>query len=134
MDKIMQDEQDINGITRKVIGCCFTVHSALGPGFLESVYKNALLYELMKQGFSVEPERALSVRYDGIVVGALYADIVVDSRLILELKAVDRLALIHEVQLVNYLKATGIENGLLINFGSLKVQIKRKFKDVSCQS
>lgn len=126
------DEQDINRLTETVIGCCFAVHSELGPGFLESVYKNALLIELSKKGLSAEPEAALSVQYNGENVGTFYADIIVEGMLILELKAVEHLALIHEIQLVNYLKATGIQDGLLINFGTPKVQIKRKFKDPSC--
>lgn len=132
MNKMKKDAQDINVLTEEVIGCCFAVHSKLGPGFLESVYKNALLIELSKNGLTVEPEAPLSVLYDGESVGTFYADIVVEGNLILELKAVEDLALIHEIQLVNYLKATGIQDGLLINFGTPKVQIKRKFKDPSC--
>ncbi len=132
MNKMKKDEQDINVLMEEVIGCCFTVHSKLGPGFLESVYKKALLIELSKNGLTVESEAPLSVLYDGESVGTFYADIVVEGKLILELKAVEDLALIHEIQLVNYLKATGIHDGLLINFGSYKVQIKRKFKDRSC--
>jgi len=131
MDRIEQDKQDIDKLTEQVIGCCFAVHSELGPGFLESVYKNALIHELSKKGLLVEPELAISVRYDGIVVGSFYADLAVERCLIVELKAIERLALIHEIQLVNYLKATGIGTGLLVNFGSPRVQIKRKFKDPS---
>ena len=128
MEKSAKDDMKMDGLTDIVIGCSFKVHSKLGSGFLESVYKNALLHELASSGLTVEPEAALSVTYDGIVVGSFYADIIVERRLIIELKAIEKLSLLHEVQLVNYLNATGIQDGLLINFGSSKVDIKRKFR------
>jgi len=128
MKDFTNEDNDIDELTTIVIGRAFKVHSTLGSGFLESVYMNALLYELADSGLTVEPEAALSVIYEGEIVGRFFADLIVDRRLIVELKAVERLSLIHEVQLVNYLKATGIQDGLLINFGSSKVEVKRKFR------
>ena len=118
----MEDEQ----LTEKIIGCAMKVHTVLGPGFLESVYKNALAHELRKAGLNVEIEKPLKVHYDGIVVGEFSADMLVESRIMLELKANQGLAPTHEVQLVNYLTATGIEIGLLINFGGERLEFKRK--------
>lgn len=118
----------IDELTHSVISCCYKVHSTLGFGFLESVYKNALLYEMGNRGLVAEEEVPLAVRYGSAVVGNFYADIIVDGRLIVELKAVEILHLRHEVQLVNYLAATGIEDGLLVNFGPRKVDVKRKFR------
>jgi GxxExxY protein len=100
----------------------------LGFGFLEKVYQNALILELNKIGLQVENEKAIRVYYEGQIVGDYSADTIVEGKVILELKAVKDLAEIHEVQLVNYLKATGIEVGLLINFGP-SVQVKRKIFD-----
>lgn len=119
---------DIDALTERVISCAFKVHRTLGSGFLESVYRNALIKELVKNGIVANREVELAVMYDGEVVGKFFADIIVDGRLILELKAVSKLELCHELQLVNYLKATGIDTGLLINFGSSRAEIKRKFR------
>ena len=115
-------------LTEKIIGYSMKVHSALGPGFLESVYKNALSHELQKAEIKIECERRLDVRYDGIVVGQYVADIVVDYQVILDLKALHSLNASHEVQLVNYLTATGIEVGLLLNFGQERLKFKRKLR------
>lgn len=104
------------------------VHRALGPGFLESVYQNALLLELRELNLDCEWELPLEVHYRGHPVGTFLADIVVEGRLILELKACQNLNEAHEVQLVNYLTATGLENGLLLNFGAPSLGVKRKFK------
>lgn len=100
----------------------------MGFGFLEKVYQNALIIELRKMGLSILSEETITVYYENEIVGEYVADIVVEGKVILELKAVKELTEIHEVQLVNYLKATGIEVGLLINFGH-SVQIKRKVFD-----
>jgi GxxExxY protein len=100
----------------------------LGFGFLEKVYQNALIIELRKMGLSILSEETITVYYENEIVGEYVADIIVEDKVILELKAVKELTQIHEVQLVNYLKATGIEVGLLINFGH-SVQIKRKVFD-----
>jgi GxxExxY protein len=102
------------------------VHNVLGPGFLEKVYRNALLKELLVRGHGAEAEVKIPVYYKGESVGDYYADVLVDERVILELKALAGLTGEHEAQLLNYLKATGLKIGLLLNFGTRKVQIKRK--------
>ena len=113
-------------LTEKVIGCAITVHRTLGPGFLESVYQNALAHELRKADLEVECERKIQVTYDGVVVGDFAADMLVQKVILIENKAVQALVPAHEVQLVNYLTATGIEIGLLLNFGSERLEFKRK--------
>jgi GxxExxY protein len=115
-------------LTQKIIGCAYTVHNTLGPGFLEKVYENALRIELEKLGLEVKQQEPINVTYDGQVVGEYYADLWVDERVVIELKAAQTLATQHEVQLVNYLAATGIDCGLLLNFGP-SVQVKRKFRE-----
>jgi len=114
-------------LTKKIIGCAFKVHNALGCGFLEKVYENALRIELLKEGLEVKQQEPIKVYYEGQVVGDYYADLWVEDRVIVELKAVQTLSKAHEVQLVNYLTATGVDIGLLLNFGS-SVQVKRKFR------
>ena len=115
-------------LTSKIIESVYTVHNTLGFGFLEKLYQNALVIELVKRGMKADSEKPVKVFYEGQVVGDYVADVVVDDKVILELKAVKELSDIHEVQLVNYLKATGIEVGLLINFGP-SVKIRRKVFD-----
>ena len=112
----------------QVIGVAMKVHSILGPGFLESVYQNALVWELQKSGFKVDAQRPITVHYDGQVVGVFTADLLVNDSLILELKANQLLAKPHEVQLVNYLVATGIDEGLLLNFRAQRLEYKKKFR------
>jgi len=112
-------------LTEAVIGSAFKVHNTLGFGFLEKVYENALCVELRHAGFQVEQQRAIHVRYANEVVGDYITDVVVDNVLIVEIKAVSTLDKSHEVQLVNYLKATGMEVGLLINFGN-SVEVRRR--------
>lgn len=116
-------------LTEKIIGCAFKVYNTLGAGFLESVYKKALLIELELNGLSALEEYSIKVFYRDCNVGSFYADILVQEKVIVELKAIDRLIKTHEIQLVNYLKATGIEIGLLINFGPTGIVIKRKYKN-----
>lgn len=115
-------------LTGKIIGCAMTVHTALGAGFLESVYQNALKYELRKAGLRVDSERPIIVYYDSLPVGVFEADLLVEGCIIIELKAVQAFSAAHEVQLVNYLTATGIEIGLLLNFGTTKLEFKRKHR------
>ena len=112
-------------LTAKIIECAYKVHKKLGFGFLESVYQNALMIELDKAGLSAEPQAPIKVFYDDRIVGDFIADIIVEDKVILELKSVKELHPAHEAQLTNYLKATGIEVGLLINFAE-SVQIKRR--------
>lgn len=111
-----------------IIGCAYKVHNTLGTGFLEKVYENALMIELKNSGLDAKQQVGIPVSYKDIIVGDYYADIIVEDEIILELKAVENLAKIHEVQLVNYLHGTGLEIGLLINFGR-SVEVKRKYKD-----
>jgi len=112
-------------LTAKIIECAYKVHNSLGFGFLEAVYQNALLIELLKAGLRAEKEKKIQVYYDNQLVGDYIADIIVENEVILELKSVKELHPAHEAQLINYLKATGIEVGLLMNFGE-SVEIKRK--------
>jgi GxxExxY protein len=115
-------------LTEKIIGCAFKVHNALGPGFLEKVYENGLRIELERLGFTVKQQEPINVNYEGQVVGEYYADLWVDECVVIEVKAALTLVKLHEVQLVNYLAATGIDCGLLLNFGP-SVQVKRKFRE-----
>ena len=116
---------EVNEITRRVIGCAYTVSNTLGCGFLEKVYENALVHQLRKEGLRVEQQVSLEVRYDGVVVGAYEADVVVEGRVLVELKAVRALDDIHRAQCPNYLKATGLPVCLLFNFGKPKVEMER---------
>ena len=104
-------------LTSRIIGAFYTVYNTLGYGFLEKVYENALVIELRKLGMLAEQQRKIDVFYDGQRVGEYYADFLVDECVVLELKAADALAPEHEAQLINYLKATELEVGLLFNFG-----------------
>ncbi len=115
-------------LTKTIISCAYTVHNKLGSGFLEKVYENALRIELGRAGLRVKQQEPINVVYDGQVVGEYYADLWVNEQVIVELKAALVLAKEHEVQLVNYLTATGVNDGLLINFGP-SVQVKRKFRE-----
>ena len=119
---------DVELLIKTVMDCAGKIRRCLGPGYLESVYKNAMQVELRKNGLSYEVEKPINVYYDGVMVGEFKADIIVENLLILELKAVNSLHIAHEVQLVNYLTATGINDGLLINFGSEQLQFKRKYR------
>lgn len=121
----MSPEQ-LNRISEAVIGAAYKVANALGRGFLENVYENALAHELQKQGRPVKQQDPLIVRYDGIIVGEFRVDLVVDGAVLVEVKAVGELTKAHEAQLHNYLKASRHRLGLLLNFGAASVQISRK--------
>jgi GxxExxY protein len=112
-------------VTKTVIGCAFEVINELGAGFLESVYQNAMLLALRQKGLSVMPQRPINVMFRGESVGDFYADLFVEEKIIVELKAVKAIASEHQAQIINYLNATGIEVGLLINFGNPKLEYKR---------
>jgi len=112
-------------ITEKVINAFYKVYNTLGYGFLEKVYENALLIELRSMGMIVEQQRRVKVFYKGLVVGDYYADLFLEEKVIIELKAYEKINEQNEFQLINYLKATGIEVGLLMNFGK-KPEFKRK--------
>ena len=112
----------------EIIECAKRIRRQLGPGFLKKVYKNAMVVELRKLKLNFETEKLIQVLYDGIVVGEYRTDIIVEGKLILELKATQDLSIANEVQLVNYLTSTQIDDGLLINFGADKLQFKRKYR------
>jgi len=111
--------------TEKIIGCAYAVGNELGAGFLERVYENALCIELVKKGLHVEQQSPIVVQYHEQVVGEYVADLIVEGSVIVELKAVKAFDPIHQAQLLNYLKATGIRTGLLLNFGTPHLGIKR---------
>jgi GxxExxY protein len=112
-------------ISERVIGCAITVSNQLGAGFLESVYANALAIELRESGIDFEREKQLTVFYKQQQIGAYFADFVVENRLAVELKALSRLTSEHEAQVMNYLRASSLQVGLLLNFGTPKLGIQR---------
>ena len=120
---------EIDQLTEKIIGCAMKVHRTLGHGFLESVYHRSMEIELTGTGILFESEKRLNVFYESRIVGHFAADLFISDQLIIELKAIESLAKIHEVQLVNYLVATGIETGLLLNFGARSLEVRRKFRN-----
>lgn len=119
---------ELESLIKKVIQCVYNVRLQLSSGFLETVYQKALLIELSKQNIQAEAEVPVDVYYDDCVVGEYRADIVVEKKIILEIKAIQHLLPVHEAQLVNYLTATKIDCGLLINFGGERLEIKRKYR------
>lgn len=112
-------------LSEKIIAAAYKVHNELGYGFLEKVYKNAIAIEMGENGLNCVLETPLKVLYHGKEVGDYFADIIVDDKVVVEIKAINKLDMVHEVQLVNYLKATGINVGLLINFGR-SVEVRRR--------
>lgn len=121
-------EAELNSLSEKVIGCCYTVSNALGSGFLEKVYQNALAHELRKAGLKVEIQKPLNVIYDQVIVGEYFADLLIEDVLIIELKACDGFNEVHKAQCLNYLNSTRLPLCLLINFGRPRVEIKRIFQ------
>jgi GxxExxY protein len=115
-------------LTEKVLGACFEVMNELGAGFLESVYEKALLIALRARGIVAQSQVPVPVAFRGEKVGEFFADILVDGKIILELKAARTMAPEHQAQIINYLKATGIDLGLLINFGPTKLEYKRFYR------
>ncbi|MBP6210839.1 MAG: GxxExxY protein [Anaerolineales bacterium] len=117
---------DVNLVTQKIIGCAYEVSNTLGTGFVEKVYENALAHQIRKSAsFSVAQQHPIKVSYDGVVVGEFFADMLVQEKVIVELKAVSMLKDEHIAQALNYLRASGLEICLLINFGQSKIEIKR---------
>jgi GxxExxY protein len=117
------------GITEQILGACFDVSKELGAGFLESVYQKALLVALQQRGLQVVSQAPLEVTFRGQCVGTFFADVLVESVVIVELKAVDALLPEHQTQVINYLRATGIPVGLLVNFGRPRIQYRRLYWD-----
>ncbi len=124
----MAEPQAAYDLAGRIIGLAMKVHTTLGAGFIEAVYNNALAIEMRRAGVSVQREKDLRVMYEGEAVGLFTADMIVDGVLIIEAKAVHALVKAHEVQLVNYLTATGIDEGLLLNFGAARLEYKKKFR------
>ena len=116
-------------ITHEIIGAAYKVFKTVGFGFLESVYKKAMIIELKKKGLKVEEEKPLKVYYEDQVVGDFFIDLFVQDEIVVELKAIQSIAKEHEVQLVNYLNGVRKEVGLLINFGQSGVQVNRKYRN-----
>ena len=114
-----------NLLSKRIIGCAHTLLHALGTGFLEKVYENALVPELRKSGLAVSQQHPMLVRYDGIVVGDYTVDLLVERIVLVELKAAKAIDEIHRAQCLNYLKATGLHLCLLLNFGKPRLEIKR---------
>jgi len=114
-----------NELSQRVIGCAFEVSNTLGVGFLEKVYEKALCIELKNKGIAFSCQESVTVNYKDVLVGEYITDIIVEGRLLLELKAVSVIPAVYEAQLMNYLKATGLSFGLLLNFGKPKLGIKR---------
>jgi GxxExxY protein len=119
------DEMKFGRFSEQIIGCAITVANTLGAGFVEKVYENALAHDLRKSGLSIEQQYGVVVRYDGVIVGDYSADLLVERSVLVELKAVRTLDAVHSAQCLNYLKATGLQLCLLINFGNLRLEIKR---------
>jgi len=118
-------------LTKKIIAAAYRVYNKMGFGFLESVYEKCLLIELRKDGLRTESQKSITVKYGDEVVGEFKADILVEDTIILELKSVRQITQTHEVQLVNYLVATGKPVGLILNFGEQKVEVKRKIRQLN---
>jgi GxxExxY protein len=116
---------EIDQVTKKIIGCAYTVGNTLGAGFLEKVYQNALAHEIRKSGLKLHQQAPIKITYDEIIVGEHFVDLLVENTVIVELKAVKELDNSHMAQCLNYLKATNLKVCLLINFGKPRVQIKR---------
>ena len=115
-------------ITHSIIACAYRVFNQLGFGFLESVYKKAMILELSENGLKLEEEKPLRVYYNDQIVGDFYADLFIEEEIIVELKSIQNTVKEHEVQLVNYLNAIKKDVGLLINFGPSGVEVKRKYR------
>jgi GxxExxY protein len=115
-------------VTGKILEGCFEVIRELGAGFLESVYEKALLVALRGKGLEAQAQVPMTVQFRGVIVGEFFADILVENKVIVEIKAHKALLAEHQAQLINYLKATGIEVGLLINFGQPRLEFKRLYR------
>jgi GxxExxY protein len=119
------DGKRLNELSGRVMCCSFTVLNTLGVGFLKKVYENALMLELRKAGLAVVQQRGVAVVYDGTVVGEYFVNLMVEESLLVELKTVKALDAAHRAQCVNYLKATGLQLCLLLNFGRSRLEVRR---------
>ena len=116
-----------NDLIKKVVQICYDVHRELGCGYVEKVYENSLVIALREAGFDAVAQYPLNVSFRGQVVGEFFVDILVEGALIVELKAVSAVDAVHKAQVLNYLKAANRESGLLVNFGALKLEVKRLY-------
>ena len=116
---------DLDALSEKIIGSAYKISNSLGSGFLEKVYENALAHELRKENIKIDQQKSIKVYYDSIVVGDYFADLIVADEVIVELKTAKQIGNAHLAQTLNYLKATGLNLGLIINFGNPRVEIKR---------
>jgi len=123
----VDDNYIYSELTNKIIGCAYDVYNQLGFGFMEKVYENAMMIKLPQKGLEVVQQVPINVYFEDKLVGEYFADILVNNKVIFEFKAVSALSKAHEVQLVNYLKATGIKVGLVINFGEKLKIVRRVF-------
>lgn len=112
-------------LTERIIKLSIEAHKTLGPGFMESVYENALIYEMKKEGLKFEEQKVITIPYKGTVIGEHRLDVVVEDKIIVELKAVKNFEDIHMAQIISYMKASGKRVGLLLNFGKKRLEIKR---------
>lgn len=118
---------EINNLTHKIIGCAMQVHKVLGNGFQEIIYQRALAIELKKQGVDFLREMEMNIYYDGIEIGTRRVDFFVESNVMVELKAIEKLEDVHKAQAINYCEAYNIANGLLINFGGKSLDFKKVY-------
>jgi GxxExxY protein len=125
MDTIKKE--DINDLTHKIIGCAMQVHRVLGNGFQEVIYQRALAIEMQKQGLAFEREMEMNIFYDGFNIGTRRVDFFVEEKVMVELKAIERLEDVHKAQAINYCEAYNIADGLLINFGGKSLDFKRVY-------
>jgi len=125
MDKIINI--DVNDITRKIIGCAMKVHTTLGNGFQEVIYQRALAIEMQKQNLVFRREMEMTIFYDGIDIGTRRVDFFVEDKVMVELKALEKIEDVHKAQAINYCEAYNIADGLLINFGGNSLEFKRVY-------
>ncbi|MHC4872713.1 MAG: GxxExxY protein [Planctomycetota bacterium] len=118
-------KKDLNQLTESIIKCAFEVSNKLGVGFLEKVYENAMVVELQKRKISVQQQHPIKIFYDEVSIGEYFADLFIENEIIVELKVAKAIDNTHQAQLLNYLKATNLQLGLLLNFSKQKVEIKR---------
>ena len=127
----LMNTDELNALSQRAIACVFAVHSELGSGFLEKVYENALCVELEKSGLRFETQKPVNVFYSGRLVGEFVCDVLVEGKIILELKSVKALTDAHAAQCINYLKATRLPLCLLVNFGEPRARIRRFINTIS---
>lgn len=122
-------ELEDEDLIKEIIDAAYEVRKRLAQGYLESTYENALIVELKMRGLLVENQVSMEVDYKGVVVGVFKADLLVEKRVIVEIKAISQLNRVHELQLVNYLTTTHINHGILVNFGGDRFEVKRKYRE-----